>query len=85
MFLRPSASGRYCAPAAPSDPAAPLVRPHLRDIPPAKGDGSSDRLLTPTIELISVVLPVPLRPQQRPTWLSVKPHDNIRNTAPLRR
>src|SRR6266852_3062122 len=40
-----------------------------------------NRLLTPTIELISVVLPVPLRPSSASTWLSARCNDKSGNTT----
>ena len=53
---------------------AVMSRPPSVMVPP-------NRRVTPTIELISVVLPVPLRPSSASTWLSGSRSDMPGNTT----
>ena len=76
----PSASGRCCAPAAPSRcrpaPAGPAAS-RVMSAPPSVMVPPKRRVM-PTIELISVVLPVPLRPSSASTWLSGRRQRHVR-------
>ncbi len=77
--LRPSASGRCCAPAAPSrcrrGPAGPAAA-RVMSLP-ASATLPPKRRVMPTIELISVVLPVPLRPSSASTWPSASAQRHV--------